>query len=29
MADKAFDIEADWPNGVALNIPPFLRGKEY
>ena len=28
MADKGFGIEDDLPNGVALNIPPFLRGKE-
>ena len=29
MADKGFDIEKDLPNGVALNIPPFLHDKEH
>ncbi len=29
MADKGFDIEDDLPNGCSLNIPPFLRGKEF
>ena len=29
IADKGFDIEDDLPNSVSLNIPPFLRGKEY
>ena len=29
MADKGFDIENDLPEGVSLNIPPFLRGKEH
>ncbi len=24
MADRGFDIEANMPNGVTLNIPPFL-----
>ena len=24
MADRGFDIEGDIPNGVSLNIPPFL-----
>ena len=28
MADKGFDIEEDLPNGVSLNIPPFLCGKD-
>ena len=28
MADKGFDKEEDLPNGVSLNIPPFLRGKD-
>ena len=28
LADKGFDIEEDLPNGVSLNIPPFLRGKD-
>ena len=27
MADRGFDIESDMPNGVLLNIPPFLDGK--
>ena len=27
MADRGFDIEADMPNGVSLNIPPFLNGQ--
>ena len=27
MADRGFDIENDIPNGVFLNIPPFLDGK--
>ena len=26
MADRGFDIESDMPNGVSLNIPPFLGG---
>ena len=26
MADRGFDIEADMPTGVELNIPPFLNG---
>ena len=29
MADKGFDIVNDLPEGVSLNIPPFLRGKEH
>ena len=29
MADKGFDIESDLPNGISLNIPPFLRNKEH
>jgi hypothetical protein len=29
MADKGFDIEKDLPNGVSLNIPPFLHDKEH
>ena len=29
MADKGFNIKEDLPKGVDLNIPPFLRGKEY
>ena len=28
MADKGFDIESDLPNGISLNIPPFLHNKE-
>ena len=28
MADRGFDIAEDLPDGVHLNIPPFLRGKE-
>ncbi len=28
MADRGFEIANDLPNGVDLNIPPFLRGKE-
>ena len=28
MADKGFDLKADLPCGVELNILPFLRGKE-
>ena len=27
MADREFDIEADMPDGVSLNIPPFLNGQ--
>ena len=27
MADKCSDIVNDLPEGVSLNIPPFLRGK--
>ncbi len=27
MADRGFDIESDMPNGVFLNIPPFLDGQ--
>ena len=27
MADRGFDIETDMPNGVELNIPPFLNGQ--
>ena len=27
MADRGFDIEADMPDGVSLNIPPFLNGQ--
>jgi hypothetical protein len=26
MEDRGFDIEADIPSGVLLNIPPFLNG---
>ena len=26
MADRGFDIEDDMPDGVTLNIPPFLNG---
>ena len=29
MADKGFDIEDILPNGVTLNIPPFMRNKEH
>ena len=29
MADKGFDIENHLPDGVSLNIPPFMRVKEY
>ena len=29
MADRGFDIESDLPEGVGLNIPPFMRGKEH
>ena len=29
MADKGFDIENHLPDGVSLNIPPFMRDKEY
>ena len=29
MADKGFDIKEELPRGVDLNIPPFLRGKDY
>ena len=29
MADKGFDIGEDLPQGVHLNIPPFLRGKDH
>ena len=28
MADRGFDIENDLPDGVTLNIPAFLNGKE-
>ena len=28
MADKGFEIEDSLPDGVFLNIPPFLRGKD-
>ena len=27
MADRGFDIESDMPNGVFINIPPFLDGQ--
>ena len=27
MADRGFDIESDIPDGVSLNIPPFLDGQ--
>ena len=27
MADRGFDIQGDLPEGVSLNIPPFLEGK--
>ena len=27
MAGRGFDIEADIPSGVLLNIPPFLNGQ--
>ena len=29
MADKGFNIENHLPDGVSLNIPPFMRDKEY
>ena len=29
MADKGFDIEDILPNGVTLNIAPFMRNKEH
>ena len=29
MADKGFDIADDLPQGVTLNIPPFLKRKEH
>ena len=29
MADKGFDIGNDLPDGVSLNIPPFLCGKQH
>ena len=29
MADRGFDIESDLPEGVGLNIPPFMRGNEH
>ncbi len=29
MADRGFDIEDILPNGVSLNIPPFMRNKEF
>ena len=29
MADKGFDIAGDLPQGVTLNIPPFLGGKDH
>ena len=28
MADWGFDISEDLPEGVELNIPPFMRGKD-
>ena len=28
MVDRGFDIEEDLPDGVTLNIPPFLKGGE-
>ena len=28
MADKGFDIEDEMPQGVNLNIPPFLKDQE-
>ena len=29
MADRGFDIESDIPDGVSLNIPPFLDGQPH
>ena len=29
MADNGFDIDHDLPAGTTLNIPPFLKGKDY
>lgn len=29
MADNGFDVESDLPNGISLNIPPFLCNKEH
>ena len=29
MTDKGFDIEQDLPDGVLLNIPPFLRDEHF
>ena len=29
MADKGFEIAGDLPQGVTLNIPPFLGGKDH
>ncbi|XP_028418315.1 uncharacterized protein LOC114544501 [Dendronephthya gigantea] len=29
MADRGFDIEHNLPDGVSLNIPPFMREKEH
>ena len=29
MADKGVDIDHDLPAGTTLNIPPFLKGKDY
>ena len=29
MADKEFDIQNDLPDGVSLNIPPFLHGEQH
>ena len=29
MADKGFEIADDLPEGVTLNIPPFLRGNDH
>jgi len=28
MADKGFELKADLPYGIELNIPPFLRAKD-
>lgn len=28
MADRGFDVESDLPEGVSLNIPPFMNGKD-
>ena len=27
MADRGFELDDDLPEGVSLNIPPFMRGK--